>query len=107
MHKDLLGKAGFQQWLSSLGPHVRITEIISDPTGLQTELIQLFLSRSPGVIRKDRNRETSYGFLGAHLFQQSSVLLDSAVYLLTVILSLSCLPPFYFDSVSDLGNYFT
>lgn len=68
MHKSLLRKAELQQCASSLAALVRITEIISNPTGLQTELSQLFLSSSPGATRKHRNRETPYGFLDAHLF---------------------------------------
>lgn len=56
------------EWLSSLVRRVRITEIISNPTGLQTELSKLLFSSSPGATEKDRNKETPYGFLVERLF---------------------------------------
>lgn len=78
----------------SLGPHIRISDIIS-PYWAPAEPKQLLLSSSPGATRKDRGRETPYGFLDAHLFQLSAVLYNSVFYSLTVDLIFLYFPPFY------------
>lgn len=76
---------------SGLQTYQQIMSVIS---WAPAEPKQLLLSSSAGATRKDRNRETPYGFLDAHLFQLSSIPCNSVFYWFTVVLIFLYFSPF-------------